>query len=153
MADGAARKKRRGAGLSVSRLTVTIVLANLIGLVILLLGSFGLTQYRDGLIQAKLEGVRAQAQIIADVLAQVAIDESSSQPVEEIEVERAGASNALCSLALSQGDVTEVFNRVWDSFEGRVRIFNAPQSFETPPLPGFKCTLPRASAVSSKLRL
>ena len=27
------------------------------------------------------------------------------------------------------GDVKEVFNRVWDSFEGRVRIFNAP-SFE-----------------------
>lgn len=134
MAEGAGKRRRRSGGLSVSRLTVTIVLANLIGLVILLLGSFGLTQYRDGLIQAKLEGVRAQAQIIADILAQVAIDETSCQPVEEDEVARVGELNAICALALDAGDVTEVFNRVWDSFEGRVRIFNAPQSFENPPV-------------------
>ncbi|MEZ5982184.1 MAG: ATP-binding protein [Parvularculaceae bacterium] len=133
-AAGKNKRRRRGGGIQISRLTVTIVLANLIGLVILLLGSFGLTQYRDGLILAKLEGVRAQAQIIADVLAQVAIDETSCQPVEEAEIERAGESNAICSLALNEGDVTEVFNRVWDSFEGRVRIFNAPQTFETPPV-------------------
>ncbi|MGE0409407.1 MAG: ATP-binding protein [Amphiplicatus sp.] len=129
MADGAGKRRRRG-GLSVSRLTVTIVLANLIGLVILLLGSFGLTQYRDGLIQAKLEGVRAQAQIIADVLAQVAIDEASCQQA----MSEAPETSAICPLALSAGDVTEVFNRVWDSFEGRVRIFNAPQTYQTPPV-------------------
>ena len=134
MTDVAGRKRRRGAGFAVSRLTVTIVLANLIGVVILLLGSFGLTQYRDGLIHAKLEGVRAQAQIIADILAQVAIDDSSCQPVDETEVEEAGARSAVCSLSLSEGDVRQVFNRVWDSFEGRVRIFNAPQSFDTPPV-------------------
>lgn len=134
MADGAGKRRRRGEGFQVSRLTVTIVLANLIGLIILLLGSFGLTQYRDGLILAKLEAVRGQAQIIADVLAQVAIDETSCQPVEATEIARDGESNAICSLALDEGDVTEVFNRVWDSFEGRVRIFNAPQTFETPPV-------------------
>ena len=66
MPEGAAKRPRRpsraeGAGVAVSRLTLTIVLANLIGLVILLVGSLGVTQYRDGLIQAKLEGVRAQA--------------------------------------------------------------------------------------------
>ncbi len=126
--------RRRRSRVAPSRLTLTIVLANLIGLVILLLGSFALTQYRDGLVQAKLEGVRAQAQIIADVLAQVAIDESSCQPVEEADVTRLGEDMTLCSLALSQGDVKEVFNRVWDSFEGRVRIFNAPQTFEDPPV-------------------
>ncbi|MEO1137624.1 MAG: ATP-binding protein [Pseudomonadota bacterium] len=119
--------------MAVSRLTLTIVLANLIGLVILLLGSFALTQYRDGLIQAKLEGVRAQAQIIADVLAQVAIDETSCQPFEADDVS-AQDDVAVCSLSLSQRDVREVFNRVWDSFEGRVRIFNAPQTFEDPPV-------------------
>ncbi len=126
--------RRRRARVALSRLTVTIVLANLIGLVILLLGSFALTNYRDGLIAAKLEGVRAQAQIIADVLAQVAIDETSCQPVEEADVERLGEEVALCSLALNQTDVREVFNRVWDSFEGRVRIFNAPQTFAVPPV-------------------
>ena len=130
-AGGMVRKRR--AQVAVSRLTLTIVLANLIGLVILLIGSFALTQYRDGLIRAKLEGVRAQAQIIADVLAQVAIDEASCQPVEEGDIAlESGAT--LCSLALSQTDVREVFNRVWDSFEGRVRIFNAPQTFQDPPV-------------------
>lgn len=135
MAEGAGRRRRRGAGVSVSRLTVTIVLANLVGLVILLLGSFGLTQYRDGLIQAKLEGVRAQAQIIAEVLAQVAIDEDSCLPADADAVAaRRDEANAICGLALDEGDVREVFNRVWDSFEGRVRIFNAPQTYETPPV-------------------
>ncbi|MEM8771663.1 MAG: ATP-binding protein [Pseudomonadota bacterium] len=133
-AEGAGLGRKRRARVAMSRLTVTIVLANLIGLVILLLGSFALTNYRDGLITAKLEGVRAQAQIIADVLAQVAIDEESCQPVEEADVERLGDEAALCSLALSETDVREVFNRVWDSFEGRVRIFNAPQTFEDPPV-------------------
>ncbi|GJL94235.1 MAG: sensor histidine kinase [Hyphococcus sp.] len=128
------RARKRHARVAVSRLTVTIVLANMIGLVILLLGSFALTQYRDGLVQAKLEGVRAQAQIIADVLAQVAIDETSCQPVDEADIARQGEETSLCALALSQTDVREVFNRVWDSFEGRVRIFNAPQTFDDPPV-------------------
>ena len=134
MTESGGMVRKRRARVAVSRLTVTIVLANLIALVILLLGSFALTQYRDGLVQAKLEGVRAQAQIIADVLAQVAIDESSCQPVEEADIISQGEETTLCSLALSQRDVREVFNRVWDSFEGRVRIFNAPQTFENPPV-------------------
>lgn len=133
-AEGSASPRRRRARVALSRLTVTIVLANLIGLVILLVGSLALNNYRDGLIAAKKEGVRAQAQIIADVLAQVAIDETSCQPVEEADVERLGEGIALCSIALNQTDVREVFNRVWDSFEGRVRIFNAPQTFDDPPV-------------------
>lgn len=134
MTEQGGQVRKRRARVAVSRLTLTIVLANLIGLVILLLGSFALTQYRDGLVQAKLEGVRAQAQIIADVLAQVAIDESSCQPVEEADIIQRGDQTTLCSLALNQTDVREVFNRVWDSFEGRVRIFNAPQTFDDPPV-------------------
>jgi two-component system sensor histidine kinase ChvG len=132
MPDGAAQRPRkpsrlRGAGIAVSRLTLTIVLANFIGLVILLVGSLGVTQYRDGLVQAKLEGVRAQAQLFADVLAQAAVSESGcAQPVSESD----GA--AICSHTLSESDVNEVFNRVWDSFEGRVRIFNAPQTDDAP---------------------
>jgi len=131
--DGGLVRKRR-ARVALSRLTLTIVIANLIGLVILLIGSFALTQYRDGLIQAKLEGVRAQSQIIADVLAQVAIDEASCRPVYDADLADAGEEMTLCSLGLSQSDVREVFSRVWDSFEGRVRIFNAPQTFETQPV-------------------
>jgi len=133
MTDQGGKGRKRRARVAISRLTVTIVIANMIGLVILLIGSFGLTQYRDGLIQAKLEGVRAQAQIIADVLAQVAIDDASCEPFEETDLALEGGAT-FCTLSLSQADVREVFNRVWDSFEGRVRIFNAPQTFENPPV-------------------
>ncbi len=132
MPEAAAQRPRkpsrlRGAGVAVSRLTLTIVLANFIGLVILLVGSLGVTQYRDGLVQAKLEGVRAQAQLFADVLAQAAVSESGcAQQISE------GDGAAICSHTLSESDVNEVFNRVWDSFEGRVRIFNAPQTDDAP---------------------
>ncbi len=125
MAESAGKKRRAGA-LSISRLTITIVLANLIGLVILLLGSFGLTQYRDGLIAAKLEGVRAQAQLFADILAQTAIDADACGEADAETAAAAGAANEICGLTLNEAFVTDVFNRVWDSFEGRVRVYRAP---------------------------
>jgi two-component system sensor histidine kinase ChvG len=124
------RRSPRRARVAVSRLTLTIVLANLIGLVILLVGSLGVTQYRDGLVVAKLEGVRPQAQIIADILAQVAVDETICEPVFQDEAGADGST--VCGLTLSEADVREVFNRVWDSFEGRVRIFESPQDYDTP---------------------
>lgn len=133
MAEGAGKRRRRRTGYSISRLTVTIFLANIIALAILLVGSFGLTQFRDGLIQAKLQGVRAQAQIIADVLAQTAIDTSTCQPFDQEDAARE-SDGAICSLALDQRDVNEIFNRIWGSFEGRVRIFKAPQTFDDPPV-------------------
>jgi two-component system sensor histidine kinase ChvG len=136
MKAGAAKRPRQfsslgRASVAVSRLTLTIVLANFIGLLILLVGSLGVTQYRDGLVQAKLQGVRAQAQLFADVLAQAAVDESGCQPALDDENR---AETMICGHSLSERDVNEVFNRVWDSFEGRVRIFNAPQTNETPPV-------------------
>lgn len=129
MPEGTAKRPQRasilrGAGVAVSRLTLTIVLANFIGLVILLVGSLGVTQYRDGLVQSKLEGVRAQAQLFADVLAQAAVSETGC-------ADAAGPTSqetVICGHTLSEQDVNEVFNRVWDSFEGRVRIFNAPSA-------------------------
>ncbi len=132
MKAGAAVRSRqsssaRRAGVAVSRLTLTIVLANFIGLVILLVGSLGVTQYRDGLVSAKLEGVRAQAQLFADVLAQAAVEENGCQSAPGAVME-----TTVCGHSLSERDVNEVFNRVWDSFEGRVRIFNAPDSAEAP---------------------
>ena len=132
MAEGASKRPRKpsrlgGGGVAVSRLTLTIVLANLIGLVILLVGSLGVTQYRDGLVQAKLEGVRAQAQLFADVLAQAAVDETDCSKIDADNLE-----TKICNHSLSEKDVNEVFNRVWDSFEGRVRIFNAPSTDDAP---------------------
>ncbi len=108
-------------GLTFSRLTLTIVIANLIGMTILLLGSLGMTQYRDGLIAAKLEGVRAQAQVIADIMAQVAADDTNCDAIDPLE--------ATCQVNLREDAVNLVFSRVWDSFEGRVRVFKAPEDF------------------------
>ncbi|MEL6360661.1 MAG: ATP-binding protein [Pseudomonadota bacterium] len=130
MAVGASQRNRANKRFAVSRLALTILLANLIGLVILLVGSLGVTQYRDGLVQSKLEGVRAQAQLIADVLAQTAIEEPNCAPLDEVLSDR----GRLCQRSLREADVREVFNRVWDSFEGRVRVFNAPDFTNNPPV-------------------
>ncbi|MGV6802438.1 MAG: ATP-binding protein [bacterium] len=117
-------------GLTFSRLTLTIVVANLIGLTIMMLGSLGMTQYRDGLIAAKLEGVQAQSQVIADILAQVAADDTGCDTVNEL----AADENISCHVSLRADAVNLVFSRVWDSFEGRVRVFNAPEDFDNLPV-------------------
>ena len=126
---GGPRRRRRGRSrLAVSRLTFTIVIANLIGLFILLLGSLGLNQFRDGLIDAKLEAARAQAQIVADIVAQSAMDnaECAQQPIDDVAV--------VCRLRLNEANVSEMFNKLWDSFEGRIRIFRAPPFYGEPPV-------------------
>ena len=122
MAEGALQVRRQAGPIVVSRLTLTIVLANLIGLVILLLGSFGVTAYRDGLIASKLEGVRAQAQIIADVMAQTSLvgeDCVEGEGIDDI-------ASEMCGPNLDPEYVKEVFTNLWDSFEGRVRIYKVP---------------------------
>jgi len=122
MAEGAGKRRRGNGPIVVSRLTLTIVLANLIGLVILLLGSFGVTEYRDGLVASKLEGVRAQAQIIADVMAQTSLvgEECIANASSD------GAITEICGPKLEAEFVKEVFTNLWDSFEGRVRIYKVP---------------------------
>ncbi len=132
MGEGAGTRTRRPARFAISRLTLTIVFANFSSLLILLVASFGVTQYRDGLVAAKLQGVRAQAQIIAAVLGQIAIDEEACDENADSGISLGVTSP--CGLALDEGDVRTVFNRVWVSFEGRVRVFNAPRTFATPPV-------------------
>ncbi|WP_051882041.1 HAMP domain-containing histidine kinase [Parvularcula oceani] len=113
--------------LPVSRLAVTILAANLVGLLILLLGSIGLNQYRDGLIAAKLEGVRAQAEVLADVMAAVAAEDAACDLVT-------GGEAASCDVDLDEAAVSTVFTRVWDGFEGRVRVFETPQGYDGGPI-------------------
>ncbi len=132
MGEGAGTRTRRPARFAISRLTLTIVFANFSSLLILLVASFGVTQYRDGLVAAKLQGVRAQAQIIAAVLGQIAINDEACDDDADSDISLGVASP--CGLALDEGDVRTVFNRVWVSFEGRVRVFNAPRTFATPPV-------------------
>ena len=127
----------RDGRLPVSRLAVTILVANLIGVLILMLGSVGLNQYRDGLIEAKLEGVRGQAQMLAGIIATVAAeDPDCAIRIEETDGTATGAGGgpiegaALCEVALNEAQVHAVFDRVWDGFEGRVRIFATPSGFD-----------------------
>ena len=135
MAEGAASRARAPGKFAISRLTFTIAIANFVGLLILLLGSFAVTGYRESLIAAKLEGVRGQAQIVADILAQVAIDAEACEPQEQPVV--AGKDVAIaepvlvCARELAAQDVNAVFNRIWDSFEGRVRIYRTPEDPST----------------------
>lgn len=108
----------------VSRLTITIFLTNFFGLSVLILASFRLTQYRDGLIDAKLEGVRAQAQVIASLMAAVAAEDA------ECDIIREGEPAAPCLVNLDEEAVNTIFTRVWPSLEGRVRIFATPPSYD-----------------------
>ncbi|MEM6648849.1 MAG: sensor histidine kinase [Pseudomonadota bacterium] len=110
--------------LPISRLTVTIFLTNFFGLVILVAGAVQLNQYRDGLIQSKLEGVRAQAQVIASIMATVAAEDAECDIISEEE------SAAPCKVSLNEEWVDTIFTRVWPSFEGRVRVFATPDSYD-----------------------
>lgn len=165
----------RDGRLPISRLALTILAANLLAVLILLLGSVGLNQYRDGLIEAKLEGVRGQAQMLAGVIAAVAardaecdltvedtlvIDPSPLASPQPPLAAAPGATEAgpggqavpggqvapggqaapggqgasVCEVALDAAQVATVFNRVWDGFEGRVRIFEAPKNYDGGPV-------------------
>ncbi|MEM9705707.1 MAG: ATP-binding protein [Pseudomonadota bacterium] len=116
-------------GLVYSRLTGSIIVANLIGLLVLLVSSLTITAQREALIEAKKIGVRGQAQIIAELLGQIAIVETDCSPRGVYE-----GPSPICPLALSNTDINRIFTRVWDSFEGRVRIFDAPDFSGAPPV-------------------
>ena len=124
----------RDGRLPVSRLAVTILVANLIGVLILMLGSVGLNQYRDGLIEAKLEGVRGQAQMLAGIVAAVAAEEPDCA-IALVESDTGPAKGAApCETTLNEAQVSAVFSRVWDGFEGRVRIFRIPPGYSGEPI-------------------
>lgn len=108
----------------ISRLTITILLTQLFGLSILLIGSLRVTQYRDGLIEAKLEGVRAQAQVIASIMATVAAEDADCDIVPDTD------DAAPCEVTLDSDAVNIIFTRVWPSFEGRVRVFETPRGYD-----------------------
>ena len=127
--------RNRDGRLPVSRLAFTILAANLLGVLVLLLGSVGLNQYRDGLIEAKLEGVRGQAQMLAGIIAAVAAEDAECAIALPGEGGAQGAEGAaLCDLPLDETSVRNIFENVWDGFEGRVRIFEAPPGYDGGPI-------------------
>ncbi|WOI53174.1 sensor histidine kinase [Parvularcula sp. LCG005] len=123
-----ARLRDERGRLPISRLTMTIFLTNLFGLTILMAGSMRLNHYRDGLIEAKLEGVRAQAQVVAAIMATVAAEDA------DCDIIAAGEYAAPCDVILNEDRVNTIFTRVWPSFEGRVRIFSTPVNYDGTPI-------------------
>lgn len=74
-ADGAAEPApggRRRRPLAFSALTRLIFLANLAGLLVLVLGSLVLNEMRQGLIEARIASLRGEGELIANVLAEQA---------------------------------------------------------------------------------
>ncbi|WP_417488306.1 sensor N-terminal transmembrane domain-containing protein, partial [Maricaulis sp.] len=57
-----------------SRLAQLILMANFVALGVLVVGMLALTETRRGLVNAKLDSLRAQGELIANVLAEGASD-------------------------------------------------------------------------------
>ena len=95
---GAARARRfrlrsamgaaRGLRFRFSRLTAAIVVMNMIALSIMLFGALWLGQVREGFINAKMEALRGQGQLIAEVLARTAIVEAGPRQYLDRETAR-----------------------------------------------------------------
>jgi len=81
-------RRRRPRSIIFSRLTRLILLANLIGLVVLTAGVLVLGELRQGLIQARIESLRTQGELIANVLAEGAT-EAAFEPRLDTDAARA----------------------------------------------------------------
>ena len=70
--DGKERRQEPRRSILFSRLTRVIFLSHLFGLVILMLGSLTLNQYTAGLIEARIENLKSQAQLVTSIMADTA---------------------------------------------------------------------------------
>ncbi len=86
----AGRRKRRGVRrfLMFSTLTRMIFLSNLLGLIILIAGALTLNQFSRELINAKVENMQSQAQLIANVLGEQATGTGAMATLDEARAKR-----------------------------------------------------------------
>jgi len=77
---------RQGRPLAFSALTRTILLFNLAGLIILVVGALILNEMRRGLIEARIGSLRGQGELIANVLVE---DATLGEPVAQLDAEAA----------------------------------------------------------------
>ncbi len=98
-AEARARKQRL-----YSPLTVRILALNIPALGILLAGALFLGQYRDGLVQAKIDSLRIQGQMMAG-----ALGEAATQP--DTELDQTLARSLLARLAVSSETRARLFAR------------------------------------------
>ena len=110
-----------------SRLAQLILIANVIALGVLIVGMLALTETRRGLVNAKLDSLRAQGELIANVLAE-------------------GASDGFPAPRLRNDDARAILRQLYVPEESRVLVFDREGEmvadshlladvFETTPLP------------------
>ena len=88
-----------------SRLAQLILVANFVALGVLVVGMLALTETRRGLVTAKLDSLRAQGELIANVLAE-------------------GASDGAPAPALRNDDARAILRQLYVSEESRVLVFD-----------------------------
>jgi two-component system sensor histidine kinase ChvG len=102
----ATRREPRRTGLAIlSRLGRTIIVLNLLGLAVLIGGSLALNNSRQGLIKARLDSLRLQAELIANVIDQTATD---GEPVPALEGDT--AAGVLQSLFIPSGQRARLYD-------------------------------------------
>jgi two-component system sensor histidine kinase ChvG len=138
-----------------SRVGRLIVVLNLIGLALLVAGALLLNQLGQRLVQARIESLRTEGQLIANVLDQTATEGDDRGPALKAD----DASNILQSLAIPRTERVRIFaangQMIADSYVATDRI----ESFPLPParkpgetpfaFPGFS-PAPRSSEAGEK---
>ncbi len=119
------RGSRRGAWPLGSRLGRTIVILNLLGLAILIGGALVLNELRRGLVNARIDSLRTQGELIANV-----IDRASTVGEPEPALEAGSASDILESLFIPRSQRARLFDSeghvLADSFVVADRVEQAP---------------------------
>ncbi len=123
---------RRGRPLAFSALTRLIFLANLGGLLVLILGSLVLNEMRQGLIEARIASLRGEGELIANVLAEQA---TSGEP--ETRLDRDQARELLGQLYLPDFARVRLYSPTGELIADSWRLTDRVRVRELPPLATF----------------
>ena len=148
------RAERRRTPAQPSRIGRLIVILNLTGLAILVGGALLLNELRQGLVTSRLESLRTEGQLIANV-----IDRAATVGDPEPALEADSASDILQSLSVARSERVRLFDAeghaIADSYVASDRVESSPLPPAQKPgerpfvLPGF-APPPRASDAARK---
>jgi two-component system sensor histidine kinase ChvG len=138
-----------------SRLGRLIVILNLGSLAILIAGALLLNEFRQGLVDARVDSLRTEGQLIANV-----IDTGATVGDPEPQLEADAASDLLQSLSIPRSERVRLFDAeghpVFDSYTAADRVEQTPLPPATKPgekpfaLPGFA---PKPGAIKAESAL
>jgi two-component system sensor histidine kinase ChvG len=119
------RTRERRRARSPSRIGLLIFILNLGGLAILVTGAFLLNEWRQGLVNARIESLRSEGQLIANVL-----DQAATQGDPEPVLSASDASKVLESLAVPRSERMRLFDAeghlISDSYVASDRVEATP---------------------------